>query len=286
MKKLNPTIIALLYGPDRPGLVARVSSWIFENGGNIIHADQHCDGEEKTFFQRVEWLPPESKSSAHAAAFRRIVVEELGMNIRVSHSTDRPRVALMVSKTDHCFHDLVLRWQAGEFSCDISCVLSNHPDLQEAATNYGLPYFCIPVTPETRPQAEAEQIKVLKDYGAELIILGRYMQVLSVDFLKAVNMPIINIHHSFLPAFIGKNPYKQAHKRGVKLIGATAHYVTTELDQGPIIQQDVSRVGHRQNVRDLILLGRDLEKQVLAQAVRWHLESRILVYSNKTVVFD
>jgi len=286
MEDLKPSIIALLYGPDRRGLVARVASWIFDQGGNIIHADQHRDYEEKTFFQRVEWAAPECELNAHAEGFHRMATEELGMDVRVFRSDYRPRVALMVSKTTHCFHDLILRWQANEFSCDICCVISNHSDLQEPAANYGIPYFCVPVTPKNKLQAEAEQIKILKKFRAELVVLGRYMQILSADFLEAVDVPIINIHHSFLPAFIGKNPYEQAYRHGVKLIGATAHYVTPELDQGPIIQQDVSRIGHRQNVPDLIRRGRDLERQVLAQAVRWHLENRILVYNNKTVVFD
>ena len=279
-------LITLLYGPDRPGLVAHVAGWIFKHGGNILHADQHRDAEASIFFQRIEWQAPEGRTQAHGESFAAMAAKELGMQVRVVVSNARPRVALMVSKSDHCFHDLVLRWKANEFSGELCCVLSNHPDLKEAAEGYGLPYHLTPITPETKPQAEAQQLTLFQKYRPDLVILARYMQILSADFLNKASVPIINIHHSFLPAFVGNKPYHQAYQRGVKLIGATAHYVTPELDQGPIIHQDVTRISHRQNVPDLIRNGRDLEKQVLAQAVRWHLENRILVYNNKTVVFD
>ena len=297
---MSATLIALLHGPDQPGLVARVAGWIFERGGNILHADQHRDMEAGVFFQRVEWQPSFTKVSEGAAlteasAGAALVEAErefasfarsLGMNVRMQSSAERPRLALFVSKADHCFHDLVLRWKAGEFACDIVAVVSNHRELEPAARGYGLPYYHIALTAATKAEAEARQLALLADVKAELVVLARYMQVLSADFLEKFRAPVINIHHSFLPAFAGGRPYHQAHARGVKLIGATAHYATRDLDEGPIIHQDVARVTHRHGVDDLVRKGRDLEKLVLAQAVRWHLEGRVLVYGNKTVVFD
>jgi len=279
------TLVALLHGPDQPGLVARVAGWIFERGGNILHADQHRDTEAGIFFQRVEWEPKAGSDSADTVAFQAFAAQ-LGMQVRVADSARRTRVALFVSKADHCFHDLVLRSRAGDFTAEFTLVVSNHRDLAAAAQVYGLPYHCIPITAETKAAGEAAQVALLHEQGIELVILARYMQVLSSNFLTSFGRPVINIHHSFLPAFAGGRPYHQAHSRGVKLIGATAHYATRDLDEGPIIQQDVARVTHRHSVDDLVRKGRDLEKTVLAQAVRWHLENRVLVYGNKTVVFD
>ncbi len=279
------TLIALLHGPDRPGLVARVSGWIFEHGGNIIHADQHHDHEAGVFFQRVEWVPKGDTHAADAADFRTFAAG-LGMQVQVSQSAHRTRVVLFISKADHCFHDLVLRWKAGEFAGEIVAVVGNHADLGALARGYGLPFHHIPISAETKAASEAKQLALLRKLDAELVILARYMQVLSADFLTQFGRPVINIHHSFLPAFAGGRPYHQAHARGVKLIGATAHYATRDLDEGPIINQDVARVTHRHGVEDLIRKGRDLEKTVLAQAVRWHLEGRVLIYGHKTVVFD
>ncbi len=279
------TLIALLHGPDRPGLVARVSGWIFEHGGNILHADQHHDHEAGVFFQRVEWEPQPGTLDADAAAFRAFAAG-LGMAVQVTSSASRPRVVMFVSKADHCFHDLALRWQAGEFAGELVAVVGNHADLAGVARGYGLPFHHIPVTAETKAAAEAQQLALLRELGADLVVLARYMQVLSADFLDKIGRPVINIHHSFLPAFAGGRPYHQAHARGVKLIGATAHYATRDLDEGPIIHQDTARVTHRHGVEDLIRKGRDLEKTVLAQAVRWHLGGRVLVYGHKTVVFD
>jgi formyltetrahydrofolate deformylase len=313
MSSAPATLIALLHGPDQPGLVARVAGWIFERGGNILHADQHRDMEAGIFFQRVEWEPsfalvsPVAKTLADksesaplvfgtnrrpidlAAAeteFTKFARASLGMNVRLLSSADRPKVAVFVSKADHCFHDLILRWKAGDFACDIVAIVSNHTDLAGAARGYGLPFEHIPVAPEAKAMAEARQLALLKEVRAELVVLARYMQVLSADFLDQFAGPVINIHHSFLPAFAGGRPYHQAHARGVKLIGATAHYATRDLDDGPIIHQDVARVTHRHGVEDLVRKGRDLERLVLAQAVQWHLEGRVLVYGNKTVVFD
>ena len=281
----SPTLVALLYGPDQPGIVARVAGWIFERRGNILHADQHRDMEAGVFFQRVEWVPASGASLADTADFLAFA-DSLGMQARVTSSAHRPRVAVFVSKFDHCFHDLALRWKSGEYACDLVAVVSNHRDLEAAARGYGVPYQVIPVTAATKAEGEARQLALLRDLDVELVVLARYMQVLSDDFLKKFARPVINIHHSFLPAFAGSKPYHQAAERGVKLIGATAHYATAVLDDGPIIQQDVTRVTHRHGVEDLVRKGRDLEKIVLAQAVRWHLESRVLVYGNKTVVFD
>ena len=289
------TLVALLHGPDQPGLVAKTSGWIYARQGNILHADQHRDMEAGEFFQRIEWVPsfakvtegrPAGADAAQEAAELRAFAASLGMVASVALSTHRSRGAIFVSREDHCFHDLALRGQAGEFSGDFACVISNHPDLADTARHYGLTFHHVPVTAATKAGAEARQLEILRATGAEFVVLARYMQVLSADFLKKFNRPVINIHHSFLPAVAGGKPYHQAHERGVKLIGATAHYATAVLDDGPIIQQDVVRVTHRHSVDDLIRKGRDLEKSVLAQAVRWHLENRILVYGNKTVVFD
>lgn len=282
--KTHGSYIALLHGPDQRGLVAKVAGWIFENGGNILHADQHRDQEAGIFFQRVEWVPPDGEH-ADPGEFRKFA-SALGMEARIAASSARPKVAIFVSKFDHCFHDIALRWKSGEFACDIVAVISNHTELRAAAEGYGLKFHHLPVTAETKAAAEAQQVSLLHSLDVELVILARYMQVLSADFLRSFGRPVINIHHSFLPAFAGGRPYHQAHERGVKLIGATAHYATAVLDDGPIIQQDVARVTHRHGVDDLVRKGRDLEKMVLAQAVRWHLENRVLVYGNKTVVFD
>lgn len=281
----EPTLVALLHGPDRPGLVARVAGWIFERGGNILHADQHRDREAGVFFQRVEWVPAAAFAASDTEAFQAFATT-LGMEAQIASSLHRPRVALFVSKFDHCFHDLALRWKSGEYACDLRLVISNHRDLETVARGYGLPFHYLPVQSATKALDEQVQLTLLRDQGIELVVLARYMQILSADFLTGFGRPVINIHHSFLPAFAGGKPYHQAHERGVKLIGATAHYATPILDDGPIIQQDVARVTHRQSVEDLIRRGRDLEKLVLAQAVRWHLENRVLVYRNKTVVFD
>lgn len=281
----TPHIVALLSGPDKPGLVARVASWIFERQGNIIHADQHRDGEAEIFFQRVEWVPA-GDVEAEEAAFRAFASGELGMDAKIALSGAKPKVAIMVSKIEHCFHDIILRFKAGEIPGELACVVSNHKTLRQATEGYGLPFHHIPVTQATKAEAEKEQIRIIREAGADLTVMARYMQVLSDAFLADVGCPVINIHHSFLPAFAGGKPYHQAYQRGVKLIGATAHYATADLDEGPIIAQDVARVTHRHGPSDLVRRGKDLEKTVFAQAIRWHLENRILVYNNKTVVFD
>ncbi len=278
-------IIALLNGPDRPGLVAKAAGWIFERGGNVHHADQHRDGEAGIFFQRLEWLP-NGDASAEAGEFERFAADELGMRAQIALSSEQPRVVVMVSKIEHCFHDIVLRFTSGEMPGQIAGVISNHTDLEAATRNYGLTFHHVPVTKANKDEAEDRQLAIVHEAQADLVIMARYMQVLSDRFLKELGCPVINIHHSFLPAFAGGKPYHQAFARGVKLIGATAHYATADLDEGPIIAQDVSRVSHRHGPAELVRRGKDLEKTVFAQAVRWHLEHRILVYNNKTVVFD
>ncbi|MEX0323575.1 MAG: formyltetrahydrofolate deformylase [Puniceicoccaceae bacterium] len=278
------TLIALLHGPDKPGLVAKTANWIYMMDGNILHADQHRDDEAGIFFQRIEWVP--AGDAAEEVAGFETFVRGLGMEVSVARSDVLPRVGLFVSKIEHCFVDFLARWKMGDFPCELVCVISNHTELAPITEYYGVPFHHIPVSKETKVEAEKEQLSLLNDYNVDLVVMARYMQVLSGEFLDSCGCPVINIHHSFLPAFAGAKPYHQAHSRGVKLIGATAHYATAVLDDGPIIQQDVSPVNHRHAVRDLVRKGRDLEKSVLAQAVRWHLEHRVLVYSNKTVVFD
>jgi formyltetrahydrofolate deformylase len=287
MNSESGTAVLLLSCPDRKGLVAGVSNFIYRNNGNIIHADQHTDLDQSIFLQRVEWelkgfhLP----RGKIAEAFRPLA-EKFGMTWDLRFSDSVPRVAIFASKREHCMYDLLLRHRMGEFRACIPLILSNHPDLQPIAESFGIAYEHFPVTPNTKADAEKQMMKSLDEHGVELIVLARYMQILSQDFVRHYPNRIINIHHSFLPAFAGGRPYHQAYQRGVKIIGATAHYVTAELDQGPIIEQDVVRVSHRDSVEDLILKGRDLEKVVLARAVKLHLSNRVLVYGNKTVVFD
>lgn len=285
-KEERPLLIALLHGSDKLGLVAKTSGWIFACEGNIIHADQHTDHEEGIFFQRIVWQPSAgTEISGHIEAFTGFA-RELGMSCTVHRADERPKIAVMVSRAGHCFHDFMLRWRAGEFACEVGLILSNHSSLEGESSRYEVPFHCVPVSAETKKTDEERQLDLLRAEGVQLIVLARYMQVLSKHFLSACGCPVINIHHSFLPAFAGARPYHQAYKRGVKLIGATAHYATAVLDDGPIIQQTVAPVNHRHTVADLVRKGQDLEKLALAQAVRWHLEHRVLAYNNKTVVFD
>jgi formyltetrahydrofolate deformylase len=282
------SIVALIHGPDRPGLVAEVASWIFKAGGNILHADQHRDAEENIFFQRIEWTQPgdEEYIRTVAESFSAMASQVLGMSCRSVVSSDRGRVGLLVSKIPHCLHDLAYRFRRGEMCGDIVSVISNHDSLRGFCESVQIPFHRVAVTPEGKEKAEELQLQILRKDKVDLIILARYMQILSPHFLAEARVPVINIHHSFLPAFAGGRPYHQAYARGVKIIGATAHYVTADLDQGPIIAQDVVRISHRHTVEELIRKGQDLEQIVSAQAIRWHLEHRVLVYKNKTVVFD
>src|SRR5580704_3268465 len=282
------SIVALLHGPDRPGLVARVAGWIFDQGGNILHADQHRDAQERVFFQRVEWSQPASAPEVAriAGSFKEMAHLELGMNCQTTVSNERARVGVLVSRIPHCLQDLALRFGRGEMRGDLVCIVSNHPELSLFCESMNLPFQHVEVQAESKTEAEKTQLGIFRKHQVSLIVLARYMQILSGQFLAKAGVPIINIHHSFLPAFAGGRPYHQAYARGVKVIGATAHYVSAALDQGPIISQDVVRISHRHTVEDLVRKGQDLEQAVFARAVRSHLEHRVLVYKNKTVVFD
>jgi len=272
---------------DAPGIVSAVSGFLYQHGANITDLDQHATAPiGGSYFMRLEFQTEQMTMSPEAlsAAFQTQVAERYQMNWHVSYAAQRKRVAILVSKHDHAMLELLWRWSRGALPCDIAMVISNHNDLRDDVEGFGVPFHHVPVTAETKQQAEAE-IEVLLQ-GVDLIVLARYMQILSADFTARWPNRIINIHHSFLPAFVGANPYQQAYDKGVKLIGATAHYVTADLDQGPIIEQDVERVSHRDEVPTLREMGQDVERQVLARAVRWHLEDRILIHGNKTIVFS
>ncbi len=281
------TATLLLSCRDRRGLVAAVASFIFEHGGNIIHADQHTDQQELYFLQRVEWQLDGFglERNAIAPAFQSIA-DRFDMKWRLSFSDRRPPIAIFVSRQAHCLYDLLARSRMGELRAQIPLVVSNHRDLESVASDFGVAFHYLPFTPDRRVQQEEAALALLEKHDIDVVVLARYMQVLSPALVKPYSNRIINIHHSFLPAFAGAKPYHQAHERGVKIIGATAHYVTGELDGGPIIEQDVTRVGHRDTVADLARKGRDLETIVLARALHRHLENRIVVYGNKTVIFD
>lgn len=280
------TAILLVSCPDQRGIVAALSGFVARHNGNIIHLDQHVDLEQNVFFARMEWeledfrLGPEDLPLAIEELAR-----SLQMRWKLHYSTERARMAILVSRQAHCLYDLLARHEAGELDADITMVIGNHPDLEPAARRFGIPFYHVPVRAETRAELEPEILRRLEEAGVDTIVLARYMQILSGEFTRRYPNQIINIHHSFLPAFPGARPYHSAYARGVKIIGATAHYVTEKLDEGPIIEQDVVRVSHRHTVEDFIRLGQDLEKVVLARAVLWHLQKRILVYNNKTVIF-
>jgi formyltetrahydrofolate deformylase len=276
----------LISCPDRAGIVAAVSTFLFEQGANIVQSDQYTtDPETGRFFMRIEFdvVNLEERCEAIKQAFRP-VAESYGMDWSLVEAKKRKRMAIFVSKEDHCLLELLWLWKSGALHADIEVVVSNHPDMRETVESFGIPYRHIPVTKERKAEAEEEQLAALGS-GVDVIVLARYMQILSPRFLQEYPMRIINIHHSFLPAFAGADPYARAYERGVKIIGATAHYVTEELDEGPIIEQDVARVTHRDNVETLVHTGADLERIVLLRAVRWHLEDRILVHGNRTIVF-
>jgi formyltetrahydrofolate deformylase len=281
------TATLLVHCPDRRGIVAAVAQLLYGHGANILDADQHTDLESGQFFQRVRFDLAEIHTDRHALEHAiRETAERFAMRWHIAYSGRRKRVALFVSRYDHCLYDLLLRHRAGELPCLMALVVSNHPDLEGVASQFGVPFRLFPITPETKAEQERRELELLRSEDIDLVVLARYMQVLSGGFIEQHSGRIINIHHSFLPAFMGGRPYHQAAERGVKLIGATAHYATTDLDEGPIIEQDVIRTSHRDSVADLVRKGRDVERAVLARAVRWHLEDRILVYGNKTVVFE
>ncbi|HSC78842.1 MAG TPA: formyltetrahydrofolate deformylase [Chitinolyticbacter sp.] len=280
------TATLLISCPDRKGISAAIANFLFTYNANIVHSDQHQDNSENLFLMRVEWDLTDFTldMAAFAPAFQPIA-DRFAMQWQVALSAKRPRMAIFVSKYDHCLVDLLHRHQSGELHCDIPLIISNHEDCRALANFYGIPYHVVEVTRERKSEAEAAQRELLQANGIDLIVLARYMQVLSHEFTAAYPQKVINIHHSFLPAFDGAKPYHRAFARGVKLIGATSHYVTEVLDDGPIIEQDVIRISHREDVEDLVLKGRDLERIVLSRAVKWHLEHRVLVYANKTVIF-
>ena len=282
----DSTAVLLVCCPDRRGIVAALAQLLYGHGANILDADQHSDPSGQ-FFQRIHFDLAEmhtDRVTLEGAIAE--IADRFGMRWDLRYRARKKRVALFVSKYDHCLVDLLWRHRAGELRCDIPLIISNHPDLESEARGFGIPYHVFPITKETKRAQEQAEIALLDDNAIDLVIMARYMQILSGEFIEHYPSQIINIHHSFLPAFIGGKPYHQAAERGVKLVGATAHYVTSDLDEGPIIEQDVTRVSHRHSVEELIRKGRDLEKIVLARAVRWHLEDRVLVYGNKTVVFD
>ncbi|WP_432721027.1 formyltetrahydrofolate deformylase [Jeongeupia wiesaeckerbachi] len=280
------TATLLISCPDRKGLSAAIANFLYTYNANIVHVDQHQDNSENLFLMRVEWDLTDFTldMGAFTPAFQPIA-DRFQMQWTVALSAERPKMAIFVSKYDHCLVDLLYRHKSGELHCDIPLIISNHEDCRALAEFYGIAYHVIPVGKDNKAEAEAAQKALLLAHGIDLIVLARYMQVLSHEFTAAYPQRVINIHHSFLPAFDGAKPYHRAFARGVKLIGATSHYVTEVLDDGPIIEQDVIRISHRDDVEELIRKGRDLEKMVLARAVKWHLEHRVLVYSNKTVIF-
>ncbi len=284
---MKNTAILLIDCPDRKGIVATVSEFLYRHDANILHADQHQDSERNLFLMRVEWdladfkLDPTEFTRGFSA-----VADRFQMRWRLERSSLPHRVALFVSKHDHCLVDLLYRHQSGELACEIPLVVSNHADAKRWAEFYGVPFHHVPVDAKAKTAAEAKQLDLLREHNIDLIVLARYMQVLSAEFVARYPRRIINVHHSFLPAFSGARPYHRAFERGVKLIGATSHYVTEDLDEGPIIEQDVIRVSHRDGLDDLLQKGRDLEKMVLSRAVRWHIDHRILVYDRKTAIFD
>jgi formyltetrahydrofolate deformylase len=280
------TGILLIDCPDRKGIAAAVADFLYQHDANILHADQHQDAERGLFLMRVEWdLAGFDLSHDDCRRQFAAVAERFGMRWQL-HWSARQRVALFVSRYDHCLVDLLYRHQSGELACDIPLVVSNHPDARRWTDFYGVPFHHVPVGPGGTAAAERRQLELLAEHRIDLVVLARYMQILSADFVARYPHRVINVHHSFLPAFQGARPYHRAFERGVKLIGATGHYATEDLDEGPIIEQDVIRVSHRDGLDDLLQKGRDLEKVVLARAVRWHLDHRVLVYDRKTVVFD
>ena len=287
MPSSSVTAVLLISCRDQRGLVAAVSDFLYRNNGNITHADQHTDREEGVFLQRVEWeLDGFAIGRDDIAASFGPIAERFGMEWRLRFSDEVARVALLTSKLPHCLYDLLARWRLGEFAADVALVASNHDDVRPIAEEFSVPFYLLRVDAKTRSEQEARMLALLESERIDLVVMARYMQILSEVVIRRYPQRIINIHHSFLPAFAGGRPYHQAHERGVKIIGATAHYATADLDQGPIIEQDVARVSHRDSVDDLVRKGRDLEKVVLARAVDLHLRHRVLVYGNKTVVFD
>ena len=285
---MSVTAKLLLHCPDRPGILAEITNFITVNGGNIVYLDQYVDHIEHVFFARVEWeienfAIPRDKIQDY---FSTLYAQKYNMSLRLYFSDVKPRMAIFVSKMSHCLFDMLARYSAGEWDCEIPLIISNHPDLQHVAEPFGIPYHVFPITRENKAEQEQKEMQLLRDNGITFIVLARYMQVISEKMIEAYPNHIINIHHSFLPAFVGAKPYHQAWERGVKIIGATSHYVTSELDAGPIIEQDVVRITHKDTPADLVMKGKDLEKIVLSRAVSKHIDRKVLAYKNKTVIFS
>ncbi len=287
MDKYKDRARLLISCPDQPGIVANVTTFLYEQGANIVESSQYStDPEGGTFFLRIEFDSPNISERKEAIEEKfAAIAQQFEMKWRLSLHTHMKKVAIFVSKEEHCLLELLWEWQAGELLADFALVISNHEHMGEIVESFGIPYYYIPVTKETKQEAEEKQIQLLKEYDIDVIVLARYMQILSPHFVATFPAQIINIHHSFLPAFIGARPYEQAYRRGVKLIGATSHYVTDDLDEGPIIEQDVERVDHKHHVEDLKRIGRMIEKTVLVRALKWHLEDRVIIHENKTIVF-
>ena len=283
----NLSAILLLSCGDRSGLVSRISHFVFERGGNILELDEHVDSNEKHFFLRIEWdlknfsIPASEIANAFAP-----LAKEFNAEWEINFTGKNLRVAIFVSKYDHCLQEILWRQRLGEFNIDIPLIISNHEDLKPLAEYYGIPYHVFPITKDNKKEQEKKELELLKENKINTIVLARYMQILTPQLINVYPNKIINIHHSFLPAFSGSNPYKQAYERGVKIIGATSHYVTEDLDDGPIIEQDIIRISHRNTVSDLIRKGRDLERLILARAIYYHAHHRILVFGKKTIIFD
>ena len=285
---MNTTAKLLLHCPDQPGILAEVTNFITINKGNIVYLDQYVDHAENIFFMRIEWelkdfLIPKDKIQDY---FDTLYAQKYNMKFNLYFSDIKPRMAIFVSKMSHCLFDMLARYTAGEWNVEIPLIISNHPDLQHVAERFGIPFYLFPITNENKADQEKAEMELLKKYKVSFIVLARYMQVISEQMIEAYPNHIINIHHSFLPAFVGAKPYHAAFERGVKIIGATSHYVTTELDAGPIIEQDVVRITHKDTVQDLVSKGKDLEKIVLSRAVLKHIDRKVLTYKNKTVIFN
>lgn len=285
---MNTTAKLLLHCPDRPGILAEITNFITINGGNIVYIDQFVDRMENVFFGRIEWelagfMIPRDKILDY---FNTLYVKKYDMDLRLYFSDAKPRMAIFVSKMSHCLYDMLARYTAGEWDVEIPIIISNHSDMQAAAERFGIPYRVFPITKENKREQEQAEMDLLRELKVDFIVLARYMQVISEQMIAEYPNRIINIHHSFLPAFVGAKPYHQAFERGVKIIGATSHYVTNELDAGPIIEQDVVRITHKDTPQDLVNKGKDLEKIVLSRAVQKHIERKVLAYKNKTVLFN
>jgi len=287
LPKKNLTVILLLCCPDQPGLVSKISHFIFKRGGNILDLDEHVETDDQIFSIRIAWEIKNSKNIQTAIENDfKIVAESISADWKLKFLVEKQKTAIFVSKYDHCLQEIFWRQSIGEYDIEIPLIISNHPDLEYLAQRYSIPYHVFPITNENRMDQEGSEIELLREYDVETIVMARYMQILSPNFINEFPNQIINIHHSFLPAFIGSNPYKQAFERGVKIIGATSHYATEDLDEGPIIEQDTARISHKDSIEDIRRKGRDLERLVLAKALRYHTEHRILVRGKKTIIFQ